>query len=135
MADVTAGSCASCDAGKSTKSDPPYGTSSLSDCTACSAGKYAGEGDANGCQNCAVGKYVAVTKRVASIALTSGGAGYTNGNAEALIFTGGGGSGASGTAVVAGGAVTSITVTAGGYGYTSAPAVTIAGGSGMNADL
>jgi hypothetical protein len=44
-----------------------------------------------------------------------------------VTFTGGGGSGASATAVVSGGVVTGVVMVSGGSGYTSAPAVTIGG--------
>jgi hypothetical protein len=48
----------------------------------------------------------------------------------AVTLAGGGGTGASATATVAGGAVTAFTLTGGGSGYTSAPTVSIAGGNG-----
>lgn len=68
---------------------------------------------------------------VASLALTSGGTGYTTGT-QALIFTGGGGSGATGTATVdGGGVVTAVALTSGGSGYTSAPVVSVATGTGL----
>jgi Bacterial Ig domain len=60
--------------------------------------------------------------QVNSIAITSGGSGYTSN--PAVTITGGGGSGASATASV-GAVITSIAVTNGGSGYTSVPAVTI----------
>ena len=53
--------------------------------------------------------------------------------APTVSITGGGGTGATATAVVVGGAVTSITVTAGGSGYTTAPTVSITGGGGSGA--
>lgn len=68
------------------------------------------------------------TKGVSSITLTAGGTGYTTGS---LVFTGGGGSGAAGTFIAAGGIVTSVTLTAYGSGYTSAPVVSAASGSGL----
>ena len=52
---------------------------------------------------------------VASITVTSGGSGYTNG--QAVTVTGGGGSGATGTIIVSGGVVTGVTMTARGTGY------------------
>jgi hypothetical protein len=53
----------------------------------------------------------------------------TNGS-FALIFSGGGGTGAAGTAFVAAGAVTGYTITASGSGYTSAPTVSLSNGGG-----
>jgi phage-related protein len=69
---------------------------------------------------------ILVSQAVDSITVTAGGAGYTS--IPLITFTGGGGSGAIGTAVVsAAGALTGITVTAeaGGSGYTSVPTVVI----------
>jgi hypothetical protein len=66
---------------------------------------------------------------VTSITLVSGGSGYTNGT-FALAITGGGGSGATGSFVVAGGIVTTVTLTAGGAGYVGTPAVSFAASSG-----
>jgi hypothetical protein len=68
---------------------------------------------------------------VNSIAVSSGGSGYTA--APTVTITGGGGSGAKATAAVSGGAVTRITLTNGGSGYTAAPTVTITGGGGSGA--
>lgn len=61
---------------------------------------------------------------VTGLTLTADGSGYIAPPAVALV--GGGGSGATATAQISGGAITAITVTNGGGGYTSAPAVTIA---------
>ena len=58
--DVTAASCSSCPAGKSTTAAAPSGTDALTDCTACAAGKFATGGDA--CQTCPMGKISAVTE-------------------------------------------------------------------------
>lgn len=69
---------------------------------------------------------------VIKVTLTGGGTGYPvpTGVSPALVFTGGGGSGATGTATVsAGGVITAVSLTAGGSGYTSAPTVTVAGGT------
>ncbi len=59
----------------------------------------------------------------------AGGSGGTNGT-YALIFTGGGGTGAEGTATISGGAITSVTITDPGVNYTSAPTITLSGGGG-----
>ncbi len=67
---------------------------------------------------------------VASLALTSGGSGYTS--RPTISFTGGGGSGAAATVTDL--KVGSISVNGlGGTGYTSAPTVTITGGGGSGA--
>ena len=47
------GMCTACGAGKTNDA-------AKTACVACVAGKFAAAGDALGCQNCAVGKYVAV---------------------------------------------------------------------------
>ncbi len=65
---------------------------------------------------------------ILTIVSNAAGAGYTNGT-HALVFTGGAGTGAAGTAVVSGGAVTSVTLTEHGSGYTSNPTVTLAPGT------
>lgn len=60
---------------------------------------------------------------VDSVTVTDGGFGYTS--APTVVFTGGGGTGATATTTVsASGIVTGITITAGGTGYTTAPTVT-----------
>lgn len=64
---------------------------------------------------------------VTSIAVVSGGSGFTT--APAVSIDGGGGAGATATATLTGGVVTSIAVTTGGTGYTSAPSVTIGTGA------
>lgn len=61
----------------------------------------------------------------------SEGMGYTS--APTVSFTGGGGTGAAGTAVIENGRVKSITITNGGSGYTSAPTVAFSGGGGSGA--
>ncbi|GAB3388111.1 phage tail tube protein [Lysobacter fragariae] len=68
------------------------------------------------------------TQGVKSIAVTSGGTGYTS--VPGVTFTGGVGTGAAATAVVENGVVVAIEVTNAGTGYTSAPAVGFTGGGG-----
>jgi autotransporter-associated beta strand protein len=70
---------------------------------------------------------------VSSVAVNSGGSGYLG--APAVTFSGGGGTGAAGYAVVSGGVVTGIVVTNPGTGYTSAPAITLTGGGGSGAAI
>ena len=72
-----------------------------------------------------------VTGGVTAITLSSGGTGYTA--APAVSITGGGGTGATATATVSGGAVTGVTITNHGSGYTSAPTVAFTGGGGTGA--
>ena len=62
--------------------------------------------------------------------VTAGGAGYTS--QPTVTITGGGGTGAVGTAYFSNGAVVAVTIT-GGTGYTSAPTITITGGGGTGA--
>jgi uncharacterized delta-60 repeat protein len=66
---------------------------------------------------------------VGSIAVSSGGSGYTS--PPTVTFSGSGG--AAGIAVIAGGSVTGVVVTNGGSGYATAPTVTLAGGGGNGA--
>lgn len=68
---------------------------------------------------------------VGAVNVTAGGTGYTS--PPAVAFTGGGGSGAAGTAIIGSG-VSSIAVTNGGSGYTTAPAVSFSGGGGSGAE-
>lgn len=73
---------------------------------------------------------------VKSIVITAQGTGYTT--VPSVTITGGGGSGATATAIISGGKVTGITITSkgtlavGSY-YTSAPIVSISGGGGTGA--
>lgn len=66
---------------------------------------------------------------ILTLAKNNAGAGYTNGTYD-LVFTGGGGSGAAGTATVVGGAVSSVKLTKAGAGYTTSPTVTLPAGAG-----
>ena len=68
---------------------------------------------------------------VASTTITAGGSGYTSD--PTVAFSGGGGSGAAGTAVRTGYAVSSITLTSVGSGYTSVPTIAFSGGGGTGA--
>jgi hypothetical protein len=63
---------------------------------------------------------------VGSVSVSAGGGAYTS--APTVVFSGGGGSGAAGTAVMLGGSVIGVTMTAAGSGYTSAPTVSFTGG-------
>jgi len=64
---------------------------------------------------------------VSGVTVTNGGSGYVNG--ASVTFTGGGGTGGTGTIVVTNGALTGVTITAPGVGYTSAPTMTFAAGA------
>jgi FtsP/CotA-like multicopper oxidase with cupredoxin domain len=68
---------------------------------------------------------------VGNITVLAGGTGYTS--VPTISFIGGGGSGATATATLVGGAVTAITINNGGSGYTFAPTVSIIGGGGTGA--
>src|SRR5437879_7462298 len=70
---------------------------------------------------------------VTSVAITSGGSGYTS--APTVIFSAPqiGGTKATGTAIISGGVVAAVTITNGGSGYTTTPTVTFAGGGGSGA--
>lgn len=73
----------------------------------------------------------ATSGAVGSVSMTNNGTGYTS--VPAVAFTGGGGSGAAGTAVLEGTSVASVTVSAAGSGYTTTPAVNLVGGGGSGA--
>jgi len=77
------------------------------------------------------GAIVADPGTINSITVSAGGSGYTS--APTVVFTGGGGSGASATATVANGAVSAVNLTSPGTGYTSAPTVSFSGGGGTGA--
>lgn len=68
---------------------------------------------------------------IAAISVTAGGSGYTDD--FAVAFTGGGGSGGAGTALVSNGAVVRVEITAVGTGYTSTPTVGFGAGAGAGA--
>ncbi len=63
-----------------------------------------------------------LTFNVASVAITNGGSGY---NLVSVRITGGGGTGAFGTAVVTSGVITSLTITDRGSGFTSLPTLAV----------
>lgn len=65
--------------------------------------------------------------------ITNEGSGYTAVPAVSFSAAPTGGTNATGTAILTGGAVTGITITQPGAGYTSAPTVTIAAGAGTQA--
>lgn len=73
----------------------------------------------------------ALSSGVINTATLVGGTGGTNGT-FAVAFSGGAGSGAAATFVVAGGAVTQITITSKGVGYTSAPTMSFAASTGLS---
>ena len=68
---------------------------------------------------------------VTTIPVATGGAGYVD--QPVVIFTGGGGTGATAVANVSGGVVTGITITNPGIGYTSAPTIALFGGGATTA--
>lgn len=71
---------------------------------------------------------------VATATVLAGGIGYST--PPALTFSGGGGTGMTGTATVSGGMVTGINITAQGTGYTSAPTIAFGGpGTGASAKV
>jgi large repetitive protein len=75
----------------------------------------------------AVGQAVLTGDGVSSVNILNGDSGYFQGSPPSVTFVGGGGSGATGTAVVSpAGVVTSIIVDSPGSGYSSAPRVIIA---------
>lgn len=67
----------------------------------------------------------------ASVAFALANADYTS--APTVAFSGGGGTGAAGTAVIENGVVKSVTITNQGSGYTSAPTVAFSSGGGSGA--
>ena len=71
------------------------------------------------------------TNTVVTIAVSSGGTGYTS--SPTVAISGGGGTGASAVAIVAGSMVDSVRVVSGGTGYTAPPTITFSGGGGTSA--
>jgi len=76
-------------------------------------------------------KQLLVTGNVAKVTVTTAGTGYTT--SPTVVFTGGAGTGAAGTATIASGGVTSVIITNHGTGYTSAPTMSFTGGGGTGA--
>jgi len=68
---------------------------------------------------------------VTTVEVTNGGSGYTA--APEVVFTGGGGTGASAVATVTNGKVATVAVKDNGSGYTEAPKVSFTGASGTGA--
>ncbi len=79
----------------------------------------------------AFGKTLVNFELVKSISVTAGGSGYTA--APTVTISGGGGTGAKATAVIASNRVSAVYITDMGTGYTSAPTVTFSGGAGTGA--
>lgn len=71
------------------------------------------------------------TAVVWGVFITNKGSGYTS--TPSVSITGGGGSGATGTAIISGGLISEITMSNVGSGYTSAPSISITGGGGSGA--
>ena len=68
---------------------------------------------------------------VFSVAVTNGGSGFTS--PPTVTFTGGGGTGATGTAIISHGKVIGVTITDPGTGYITAPTISFSGGGGKGA--
>lgn len=71
------------------------------------------------------------TNTVLTIAVSTGGTGYTS--APTVAISGGGGTGATAVAYVAGSRVDSVRIVSGGTGYTAPPTITFSGGGGTSA--
>jgi hypothetical protein len=79
----------------------------------------------------AYGTNALVGGSVTAVNVSAPGTGYTS--APTVAFSGGGGTGAAGIAIIAGGGVIGVFVTNPGIGYTSAPTVAFSGGGGSGA--
>jgi hypothetical protein len=71
------------------------------------------------------------TAGVAGVTITNGGSNYPN--STTVSISGGGGTGATGTATISSKTIVGVTITNAGSGYTSAPIVSFSGGSGSGA--
>lgn len=72
-----------------------------------------------------------VNNFIASVQVSAAGTGYTS--APTVVFTGGTGTGAAGTATISGGGVSGVTVTSPGTGYLVPPTISFTGGGGTGA--
>jgi hypothetical protein len=75
-----------------------------------------------------VAQYASGGTFISGATVTNGGSGYLT--PPLVTFTGGGGSGAAGSALISGGSVVSVTITNPGKGYTSAPTIVFTSGIG-----
>lgn len=78
-----------------------------------------------------VADLVAAANGVVAANVTAPGTGYSS--APAVAITGGGGSGATGVAILSGTTVAAVVITNPGVGYTSVPAIGFTGGGGSGA--
>ena len=76
-------------------------------------------------------RWNSVNQGLSYISVLQAGSGYTS--APSVIFSGGGGTGASATAVINGGSVSQIVINNPGSGYTSPPVISLSGGGGTAA--
>ena len=107
-------------------------TTNVSITTSSNDTSYGSGGNSGNVGNITVNAAIdARTGVLSKLALTNGGSGYLT--APVVTLSGGGGTGATATAVISGGVVTGINITSAGYGYTSAPTVVFSGGSGTGA--
>jgi len=81
----------------------------------------------------AVASYNTFQTGTVAVLVTNGGTGYGSSGSFSVSFTGGGGTGAAGTAIVSGGQVVAVIMTNPGSGYTSAPTVSFSAGAGTGA--
>lgn len=79
--------------------------------------------------NSNTGTAAVISNGFAALGIATAGTGYTDGT-YSLMFSGGGGTGAAGTATIVGGVVTSVQVTSSGSGYTSNPTASLPGTAG-----
>lgn len=87
-----------------------------------SSGGGAGSGSGSSCSTTATGTTTIFFEGVLSVTMVCNGSGYSS--TPTVTFSGGGGSGAGGTAVLTNGRVTSVEITNAGSGYATPPTVT-----------